>query len=338
MFNLQDTKCPNCGAKLCIYPSHSRATCQYCGSNYYIESPGSFDQSVSQSLPVDNPEKIKIVRDEGDYERELLPRSGIHECFIYNATLKKLLCLVSGVSYVTKKSYSIAGGKFWSNLSNSPLCDNYREPRGFHRPEKMYKSTELQHRKYMTDLRSTLTSLGIVFNEKTATYKNDLSPYTLFDAHSFTLQFPVISPSYFQKHFEEVYRKYNQIKDYEAVDTIVSVMSSEINTIKQHWDSETGFFFDVQSTEVLWKGYGAAFRIDNRIWFRQVKMDNIESETVILALQIAIIEKLLNKTASNGKNMFDLDSRIYLYSNPDSYDKGLRFRYLESCVREYKKW
>ncbi len=339
-------KCENCGANLSLFLSFNKATCEQCGANYNVERNSSSTEPFSD----DNPNSIKVIREENDNERGLFRSkyNGLNSEYDYSVEgMKDKICFTSAVSYFLKKSYRIKKTTFIDEaqedvFKKSPYRDNYKTKVWRMSKEDKDKEKELNQKKkeYLTNFFETMEKMDINVNdaiEEKYFSRNTSNKYT-YDQHTITIDSFVITPSFFERYFPDVFKRYEELKQHKAVTMISEIFAKDIFSIVNSniKDNLVIYYEGYEQRMFMWSSY---LGISEDVFFSKVGMQSINDPITLTAVKIAVIEKLFEQTSINGKNMFDFPTEIYNYPkcNEEAH-QGFVFKYLKSFIIPLQEW
>ena len=372
--NMTDMKCDNCGATLKVYLPYQRATCEYCGCNYYLDMPTTPTGIPPQNK--DNPVDIRFVRDESDKPLHIFNEMR------YIDWAKKYICFVSALAFILKKSYvleqtEIGGqeyplGDLWDNyafnerqlrkLIKALERSQYDHADDIQRFTDLPKDREEQARKNtqsMEHLRNTLRECGLEAKEKATSVTNIInnggkygSVKQSFDQHSFTIADTIITPEYFQTHFGDVYAKYLKVKNREETQEIASQLAKAVNICNCSVVSGLRFIFELGARSChLTVGSFRVFEInesiDQHVMFNSFGMADLDLNdfTTYTAVGIAILDNIINNTKKDGKYVLDtkpidkdISWKIDNVIRGASHSFALPLDYIINSVKVYNQW
>ena len=370
--NLQEMKCKNCGGVLEVDSQYNRATCKYCGSNYYIEE--SSNNVPYNSSKEDKPASIQIVMCKNDLPLKIGDR------FEY------AMRVIAGLAHCLKRCYQGAPVEFIDDDPiTSSLQENYiidrkdlkkkindhkRLSRAFpssreehieriaffeNMPSK-YEENSRKNAEYIRDLIRRLESCGISVTDskKMITLPNSSINITC-EQHHINGSVPTITPDFFSSHFRVAYNKYLRIRDLDVTSSMADVLSRYIQFFNRSIASGVTVGLEVRTTDCGFKtihynslqgsnGYACNLPQSNYLQYHNYGMENINGDDVetLSALTLALTEKIINKTQYNGRDVLELSgSYIIPYPDEEYYDKKsftIPLRYIKESVKSYNQW
>ena len=292
--------------------------------------------------------------------------------------------ILSGVSFVLKKSYVVK----MVPLSNYRIKNISVDSKSVKEAEKKSKSDYLKRRVYEKDvlqriserseyIRKNVENENLAYGRLKVTVQEefkekeyggvyfypylDKSQYKAFrrtdnegrlhidgscDVYSYNLEFPIITPDYFERHFQHTFNRYESIKEYPAVEQIAGILSNLIVHSSISNFGKVIFTYDcIEKDRIKWS-CDSKYTI---ISFHDLGMDNIEDELTKKALFLAVFQKLVEKTKSNGEYMLDLDDYCFMQDTKFGYQgsyynhyytsfRGVRIKYMEEKRKKYNSW
>ena len=205
--------------------------------------------------------------------------------------------------------------------------------------------------KYITQLES----LGIDVSEKRITRTAQLPVIMTYVSHDITGRVPLITPDYFLKFFNETYIKYLRIKELRATSIFADEMSKYVHYLNRSFVKGVTLGLELCSTgcqlkqiralsiegdgSYSWYSQPAGF-----LDFHRFEMSNIDNTDIntFSALAIALIEKVINNTKKNGRQVLDLSTDYsFQYLDEDGFDnRNLRvpLKYIIESEKTYTQW
>ena len=346
---LTDTKCPNCGAPLNVFSSSGRAFCDSCGSNYMVENP---QIAISpESLSTDNPVSIKFVRDEVECLTIVEEDTYENWTLVRPDYLEGYLGLIAGLSYCLRKNYKveIVNPRFITDFrlekcSASVIAKRKPTYDGSY-VDRVDWNTLIEKGKGVYDLLSWFSDHGILA-EHTENEKRDERPsgdIAYYKEHYIKVN-SIITPFFFEKHFQKVFNIYNRIADRKEVDLMADKVLLIIN------QNETAISHSVSF-------HASGFTVDQcDIYFSEFGMDVSPNDETTTAIIIAIISKVILLSKKDNRYTYDIngwrsinypnsasDSRALVISERGLYAKtkfgGLfDLKLIEKPVKQYNPW
>lgn len=368
---LQGLKCKNCGGVLEVDYSYHRATCKYCGTNYYLEK-NSNNEPNNFSVE-DNPTCIQIVMCENDLPIKISDR------------FEFALRVIAGLAHCLKKSYRVNPIVFNDDQSSSSLRANYvidkndvkkkindhkRLSRAYptSREEHMgqiaffenipskYEETSRKNAEYIRGLIRRLESCGMTVTDTKKTIISTSSSVKMtYEQHLITGTVPTITPDYFSSHFRVAYNKYLRIRSLEVTSSMAEALSRYIHQLNSLITNGVTVGLEVTTTGCKFKtihyksiqsnnGNASNLLQSNYLQYHSYGMDNIDCDDIetLSALTVALSEKIINMTQYNRRDVLDLSS-TYTIPHPDEeyFDKNsftIPFRYIKESFKSYQKW
>lgn len=370
---LEQLRCENCGAPLNVYIPFRRATCEHCGSNYYLDNIQTL--SDTNGILADNPKDIEIIRDELSSPLSMIDMPDPY-------IIKQAVCLIAGVSFMTGKSYEMYGFGY-DGLEDSFTYD----PKELKRAKSSRGHRNFAKREFTLSDRDRLDKLPDILAEKSRTGLNkrqrlldglsDL-PYLKVEEisktitpqgftneavavhcvrHKLICKMPLITPHFLPAYYPEIVSRYSQIKNHPAIDVISSELAKCINNLSlcvssnvilKYSYSTTGCGMRVQSWDTL---EGAADLVfSNSVNFHSVGMENLDFKDFCTsnAVGLAVLSKVFDNTIKNGRLMIDLSPNESVPARDSLYllNKSLvlkdeiviALKYLEHAEKRYAKW
>lgn len=259
--SIKEFRCKNCNGELKIFLPEKKATCMFCGSNYYVEEnkdsnqSNSFTYNPNSDFPIKTDSSTKSLNNSMDipvdidviiiedralrlfansnFPRRRYPTSltnwisqNIPYSYkdIIDNILEKFL-YVSAMAFYQKKSYRIINSGF-----KTIMIDNYTPSQNS--SIFLEKKSEM-HTKSINEFKNTLNKYGIVPEEKIEKLKDIYlidSVKGFCDLHLLSPKFPVINPDYYLLHFGYYQKLCEQIKEKneDAIDKMASKITEYI--------------------------------------------------------------------------------------------------------------
>jgi len=374
--SIQECKCKNCGNPLHLYLPYRNATCEYCGTNYYVE--GNLDTNGSlnalSSVYGDNPIKVEVVRDEGTSELEIDDKVRIYGLYNYRSFffpdfkyIIDRLQLISAIAFLLKKSYKLkdtylSSQKYYGDSHIPYYVTSYSVVYGFNpgllkdkntkkRVEEIINSSKEYYTAQLTINRWKKYSINVDNRQGSVEryrlyvpWRNVISHEVCLDFSTYKpyLVYPIITPNYFTKYFSGLNSKYNMVKDKPIIGMIANGIIPYV--------AKKGFSFACDGCKVF-VYCPKAIRFD----FHQFGMDYTSDKMTINAISIAILERVLDGTKKEGLYMHDFvglkNSDEFYGESPEMRLRNIgesvdyeiikpyfEFKYLERINKKYGSW
>lgn len=352
---ITDLKCPNCGAVLNLYKSIGRAYCESCGSNFLIENAGENDSYTNNDSPVG----YKIERDDGanaitlcmqefgDEEREVV--------VMQPYAMDMYIPLYAGLSLILGKSYKITAycgceevaAEFDKAFLKLMKKDNreliYTDMCRDCSNNEMLLTSIIK----WCDAHGFKTTVEEQKAKKSISYQTRYSSTQEYDSTTKSVKAEcVITPGYLGKYYQNVLTAYESIRQKNEVrmiaDECLKIMHSDSNERFKIYLSDDGI-------EIT--------RLDinpprsNKVLFNSFGMDRTPNEAVLVAVFIAVFEKICSLSQKNGHYTWDIgeEKRSIRYigyrselsrTGKATEDKTLFFiiKHTEKLVKLYNSW
>lgn len=301
---LNNLKCPNCGAEVNYYGDLKRAICNYCGSNYFVTGDG-----VGEDVSINRPVAYRLIKEKNvDID--------LSDVFDLVNNLESILILLSGLSYKLKECFVV---KYDYNKSGSK---DYNLDFGLF---KVPFSSTSGANKDEIQLNNLLNEYGFVTEdvgeEKSISYNEGL--FSVSDKFKKVLSKLVITPFYFDKYFSEYNDFIKRIESNKEVDLIVD------RILKIDFKS---FYIRKDGISVI---------NDNkkvRIKFKEFGMNDVSDNKLLLSLGIVLANKIITRTMKNGSYKYLIENASVEKLIDDFISVSFTLRNAVIIEEVYKEW
>lgn len=218
-----------------------------------------------------------------------------------------------------------------------------------------YAVRSKENANYIAKYITQLEALGIDVSERKTT-RLDKSPVMMtYVSHDITGIVPLITPDYFSKQFNETYTKYLRIKELSVTSKIAEEMSKYVHYLNRSIVKWVTLGLEIISTGCQLKlisspriegdgSYSIYSQPTGFLDFHRFEMSNIDKTDIntFSALSIALIEKIINNTRKNGRQVLDFSTDYcFQYLDEDGFDnQSLRvpLMYLINSEKTYNQW
>lgn len=350
---ITELKCKNCGAPLICYFNYNRATCDHCGSNYYLETtpkdflPQSFDEIPSRT-------KINYTY---DGQNEPIDISGDDIELI-----TRQLCIIAGTSYMLKKNFNIKPiviESFYSPL-NGNFSDNVLiDTPGFFfsnkRPDPNYATHCMRNKEYIEKYIKTMKAYGLDVADRILKKSEEAGQgphiHRYFDYHDIIATAPVITPTYFEQFFPEVNERLRKISQYPVIKKLASDIIKPVIVCNSSVVKRAIFAFHCfdDRCELELISYDAPLNgpiySPNYTRFANYDMAPLDKSdfATYAAVEISLLAEIITLTQMDGKDVLGFEPKQPNYLSSRKSDRleaedEITLKYLIRGEETYNKW